>query len=72
MLCLAARIRLKAGNGGPESEKTSVLSVQDTQLLHGDNEGKSQLRKITPAMASDRGSSGVKLWSRCEQMKSDE
>lgn len=53
-------------------KRKDVLSVQYTQLLLGDNEGKPQVRKIIPAMASDRGSSGVKLWSRSEQMKGDE
>lgn len=69
MLCLAARIRLKAGNGGPERRPVSAVH---TQLLLGDNERMPQVRKIIPAMASDRGSSGVKLWSRSEQMKGDE
>ena len=70
MLCLAARTP-KSRKWRPEKRK-DVLSVQFTQLLLRDNEGKPQVRKIVPAVASDRGSSGVKLWSRSEQMKGDE
>lgn len=70
MLCLAARTP-KSRKWRPGKPK-DVLSVQFTQLLLRDNEGKPQVRKIVPAVASDRGSSGVKLWSRSEQMKGDE
>lgn len=70
MLCLAARTP-KSRKWRPGKPK-DVLSVQFTQLLLRDNEGKPQVRKIVPAVASNRGSSGVKLWSHSEQMKGDE
>ena len=70
MLCLAARIRLKQEMEARKAKRHPVSAVHVTSTRR--RQGKPQARKIIPAMASDRGSSGVKLWSRSEQMKGDE